>query len=239
MLVADVGLRDAERRPHRRGLAGDDDRVDAERLRVADGVERARAAVGHQDEVARVEAAADDLVLERVRHLRVGDLDDPERRVGDGQPERLGDLLPDRALGELAVGLEAAALAVAEGGLRRDVAEHDVGVGDRRLGAAAVVADRPGQRARALRPDAQAAAVLVDPGDRAAAGADRDHLERRHAVAELAEQGVVGGQRRAVLDDPDVEARAAHVGGDDVAGPELLGDRARSRSGRRPAPSRS
>ena len=102
--------------------------------RVAGGVERAGAAVGHEHEVARVEAAADDLVLQRRRHLRVGDLDDAERRVGDREAERLGDLLADRLLGEVAARLEAAALAFgAEGRLGGDVAEDQVGVGDRRL----------------------------------------------------------------------------------------------------------
>src|ERR1700712_1839377 len=78
-----------------------------------------------------------------------------------------------------------------------------------------------GGRGRAAR---EPAAELVDPGDRAAAGADRDHLDRGHPVAPLAEQGVVGGERLAVFDDPDVERGPTHVGGDDVAPAEVVGD---------------
>ena len=97
-------------------------------------MEGAGAAVGHEHEVARVEAAADDLVLQRVGHLRVGDLDDAEGGVGEREAERVGDLLLDRLLGEVAARLEAAALALgAEGRLGGDVAEDQVGVGDRRL----------------------------------------------------------------------------------------------------------
>ena len=44
-------------------------------------------------------------------------------------------------------------------------AEHDVGVGDGRLGAAAAIADRAGIGARAVRADLERADV-VDPGDR-------------------------------------------------------------------------
>ena len=58
-------------------------------------------------------------------------------------------------------------------------AEDDVGVGDRRPGAAAAVADRPRRRARALRADAQHAGG-IDRGDRAAAGADRVDVDHRH-----------------------------------------------------------
>ena len=59
-----------------------------------------------------------------------------------------------------------------------DAAEHDVRVGDGRLGAALAVADGRGVGARALRADAQRAA-RVEPGDRAAAGADREDLDHR------------------------------------------------------------
>ena len=47
---------------------------------------------------------------------------------------------------------------------RIEPAEHDVGVGDRRLGAAAAIADRAGLGARAVRTDLERADV-VDPGD--------------------------------------------------------------------------
>ena len=115
---------------------------------------------------------------------------------------------------------------------RVEPAEHEVRVGDGRLGAAAAVADRPGIGARALRPDAQQAA-RVDPGDRAAAGADLDQVDDRrpHRVAgerQAADPGarvaadvvVLRHRRPAVLDQADLGGRAAHVEREDVRSPE-------------------
>ena len=72
----------------------------------------------------------------------------------------------------------------AEEVVRVEVAEHEVGVGDRRLVAAVAVAGRARHRAGAFRPDMQHAAG-VDPRDRAAAGADAGDVEalQRDAVA--------------------------------------------------------
>ena len=129
---------------------------------------------------------------------------------------------------------------------RVEPAEHEVRVGDRRLRAAAAVADRPRVGARALRPDAQQAA-RVDPGDRAATGADLDEVDdgRPHRVARqghAADPGprvpadvvVLRHRRAAVLDQADLRGRAAHVEGEDVRPAERLaevrrGDHARGR----------
>ena len=67
--------------------------------------------------------------------------------------------------------------AAAEQAARREPAEHEVGVGDGGLCAAAAVAGRARLRARALRADLHQP-VAVEPGDRAAAGADRVDVER-------------------------------------------------------------
>ena len=79
-------------------------------------------------------------------------------------------------------------------------AEQQIGVGDRRLGAALAVAGRARVGAGRLRPDLQQAEV-VDPGERAAAGADLDQVDRRHGDREA----------RALLeavDAGDLEARS-------------------------------
>ena len=95
-------------------------------------------------------------------------------------------------------------------------AEHDVGIGHGRLGAAGVVARRAGSRTRAARPDAQCAAG-VDPRDAAAAGADRGDLDAGHADRLVLDADRARHDRPAVLDQADVEARAAHVDRDQVA----------------------
>ena len=57
-------------------------------------------------------------------------------------------------------------------------AQHEVRVGHCRLRAATAVAGRARIGTRAFRPDAQQP-NLVDHGDRAAAGADLDHVDHR------------------------------------------------------------
>ena len=98
----------------------------------------------------------------------------PSAVSSERQPELLGEPA-DGLDGGLAVERHPAA----EEALRVEPAEHDVRVADRRLLAAVAVAGRAGVGARAARADAEGAA-LVDVGDRAAAGADRVHVEHRH-----------------------------------------------------------
>ena len=100
--------------------------------------------------------------------------------------------------------------------LRAEAAEHDVGVGVRGLVVAALVAGRPGVGTGRLRAVAQRAGS-VDPGQRAAAGADRQHLDRREAdrVAVL-DEPLLRDPLLALVDERDVGARAAHVEADRV-----------------------
>src|SRR5947207_645041 len=104
----------------------------------------------------------------------------------------------------------------AEPGVAAEPAEHEVGVGHRRLGAAAAIARRTRHRLGALRADAQRA-TLVDPGDGAAAGADRVDVDDRDADRRAFEAGLARHLRRAVEHQADVGAGAAHIERDDVA----------------------
>ena len=89
--------------------------------------------------------------------------------------ERIGDVRLERG----ARGGDIERLRAAEEIIRIEIAADEVGVGDGRPRAAAAVAGRARIGAGALRPDVEKAAA-VDPGDRAAAGRDRRHVERRH-----------------------------------------------------------
>ena len=73
-------------------------------------------------------------------------------------------------------GLEVERHAAAEEEAGIVVAEHEIGVGHRRLRAAHAVAGRTGVGARRMRADLEQA-DLVDRRDRAAAGADLDHVD--------------------------------------------------------------
>ena len=124
-------------------------------------------------------------------------------RLVDGDARLVGREL-DRAAGEVA-------------GI--DAAQHDVGIGHGGLGAAAAVARRAGLGAGALRADIDAR-QRIDRGDRAAAGADLDHLDHRDAQRQAAalEEAVLprdleGARmlRLAVVDQADLGGGAAHV----------------------------
>ena len=144
----------------------------------------------------------------------------------------------DRAAGGLGVERHAAAQQA-----RRQLAQHDVGVGHRRLGAAAAVGGGPGLGAGALRAHRQRAAG--DPGDRAAAGADGHHVDHGQRQRPFADMAVLGERDLAVLDQADVGAGAADIDGDDVpdaagvghvARADHAGRRSRQRRQRRRAP---
>ena len=94
---------------------------------------------------------------------------------------------------------------------------------------------RAGGRARALRADLRHAA-LGDPADRAAAGADRDHVDDVDPGLERAEVEVLVDVDLVVGDDPGVEAGPAHVAEQDPFEAHALGqlvgaDRAAGRAG--------
>ena len=120
------------------------------------------------------------------------------------------------------------------------VAEHQIGVGHGGLLAAAAVAGRAGCGAGGVRADAQQPHG-VDRGDRAAAGADLDHVDRggldRQARALLEAVLAPGLQHRgdlraAVLDQAGLGGGAAHVEGEQVG---VAGPRAQQRGGQRAA----
>ncbi len=101
---------------------------------------------------------------------------------------------------------------------------------------AAAVADRSGPGAGALRADLDQAR-RVDAGDRAAAGADRVHVDHRHVDRHgVLDLGLVGDRRLGVADQRHVGRGAAHVVGDEVGiagAPAGVGggDHARGRAG--------
>ena len=115
-------------------------------------------------------------------------------------------------------------------------AEHEVGVGDGRLCAAAAIADRPGIGAGALRPDRDQPGS-IDTRDRAAAGADRMHGDHRHMDRHrIFDLDFVGDCRLGVEDQRDIGRGAAHVVGDErrkAGAPPGIGggDHARRRAG--------
>ena len=187
----------------------------AERVRV----QRPGPAERDQGEVARVEALLHRHQAQPPEHVLVDDVDDP-RRCGlrRRQPHRLGDLLDGRPRGTDVEG------DLATRQRRRQVAEHDVRVRDRRLGAAPAVRGGPGVGTRGLRAHAQRPGQLGDVRDRAAAGADRPDIHTGRAHRQVADFRLPPDPRREPLDERDICGGAPHVEGDEVGEPALLGD---------------
>ncbi len=178
------------------GARGHDDLAHADLARHLDGVQRTGAAIGDQHEIAGIEAALGGDALDGIGHRGRGNAQDAVGGCTRAHAERLADPHFERALGGGGIELHLAA----EEAIGAEPAEHQIGVGHRRLGAAEAVAGRARRRAGALRADAQRA--VVDAGDRAAAGADLENIHHRdlHRQRPLvaADQRRAGGQRLAV-----------------------------------------
>ena len=152
--------------------------------------------------------------------------------VLDVDAEALGDALGEGAARGLGIELQGTAHEMA--GI--EVAQHKVGVGHRRDGAALAIGDGPGLGTGALGADLERAAA-IDPDMRAAAGADLGEVDGRHLerVAGSGEKPRADHDARAhlilerageaaVLDERRLGGGAAHVEADEVLEPHRRGD---------------
>ncbi len=157
-------------------------------------------------------------VLDRIRHVGDGDLEEP---VGDllgraRAADPCGDLGRERR--ELLahdLGIERLVAGRAEHAreeLRIELADHHVAIGDGQR-STTPIRRRPGIRARRLRPDAKAGAV--EPADRAAAGGDRVDAHHRRGEPHAGDLGDEGPLVLARV-MRHVGRRATHVEADDA-----------------------
>ena len=176
-------------------------------------MQRAGTAERHQREVARIDAARHRIGADGERHVGIDDLDDAERRVLDREPKRLGHLGLDRLVGEVGVKRQVAAQHLVD----VEPSEHDLRVGDRRLGTAAAVTGGAGLGACRARTDMEAPGG-IDIGDGAAAGADRNKIDHRHQDWMTADVRVacVHDLDAAVRNGTDVGRSAADIDGDQI-----------------------
>ena len=192
-LEPQIGRQHAPGRQYR-GYARHDDPRQIELAGDLGRMQSRCAAESEQREMPGIDTAAHRDEPYPLCHCRVDDAVDAAGRGEPVDPELGGDTV-DRGLGGRPV--EAAPAAEKARGI--EIAEHQIGVGDRRGGAAGAVAGRTGNGAGALRTDMQDAAG-VDPGDRAAARADTGDVEavQRDRVAGDA---AAGDQARTAADD--------------------------------------
>ena len=226
-LEAQIGRQHAPGRQHG-GDARHDDPRQIELPRDLGRVQPRGAAKGEQREVPRIDAAPHRDEPHPLGHRRVDDPVDAARRGEPVDPELRSDTV-DRGFG----GRPVETAPAAEKARRIEIAEHEIGVGDRRGRAAGAIAGGAGDGAGALWADMQDAAG-IDPGDRAAAGADAGDVEavQRDRVAG---DPAAGDQGRLAADDQrDVGAGAAHVERDQIAFFRAVARHARCRRCRRP-----
>ena len=195
-----------------RGGVGHDHLAHIELAPEGRGEQRAGAAEGMQHEVARIEAALDRNLVDQIGDLRRRDAIDAEGRGLDRAAERARDLLVEHAARRLEVELDRAI----EKMVGIHVADQGHDIGERRLAAAPAIAHRPRARARASRADPRHFGFGIERHDRAAARADRDHLDLGRGIVIAIDQRLARIVERAALDDADLERGAAHVAGDDV-----------------------
>src|SRR6266540_586952 len=147
---------------------------------------------------------------DRTHHIRRYDLDDAKR----GTFERETEPLCDRHYGG-ARSVRIKRYAAADQTFCREASEHQVGIGDRRALAAFAVTGRPRISTGAQWADLEQA-VAIEPGDRAAARADRVDIHHRQANGKAGHRAVEAQAGLVVADKGDVRARASHVEGYDV-----------------------
>ncbi len=170
-------------------------------------MERSSAAIGNQHEVAGIKAARGGYGLDGVGHGGHGDAQDAVGCCRQAHAERLGDMALQGDLGRPDIELHFAAKEAGSA----DASKHEVGIGDGRLRAAEAIAGRPRVRAGALRTDPQG--TILDPGDRAAAGADLENVHHgdldRQCLLIATDQRRTGRQRLSLMDDAGFGGGAA------------------------------
>ena len=223
-----VGAQDA-----RRGR--DHHLADAQKLGQRAAMQRTRAAEGHKREVAGVMATLYRDHANGPDHMAVDDGENAARCLFPSKLQRFGDARPDNRRGRLDIERHAPAEQFC-----RQMAEHHMGIGHRRLGPAMPIGRRSRSCASALRTDGQRA--IGDLRDRTAACADRHHVDHGKRQRPFADAAMLGQPDLAILDQADIGAGAADIDGDDIldaAGrgrsprPDHAGSRPRKRRQRR------
>ena len=183
----------------------------AQRPGDAGAVHGSGAAGGDDGEAARIVAALDAQALHRVQQVLLQQADDAGGGGLDVEAQRLGHTgLDGGDSAPLVKTYRAAGI-----GSRTQAPEHQLGVGHGRRLAAEAITRRTGAGAGPLGSDEQHAA-RVDPGDGAAAGAQRMDLDRGHGQVIATDDESVGDVDGAAAHQGDVAAGAADVHGDEV-----------------------
>ena len=172
------------------------------------GHDPARSAEGVQNEVARIEPALHRDFMDEIADLGGGDPVDAECGFLNGHAQGPGDLLVENAACVFRIETHRPA----EEDIGIHVADEHEHVGQGGFGPTEAVANRARSRACRARPDPRYAGALLEPDDRAAAGADGHNLDFRLRIMKPIDHRLPRILDLAVLDDTDLEGGAAHIG---------------------------
>ena len=216
-IVPQIREQHAESREHAR-TGRDNDGPDAELACDLYRMQGAGAAIGHQREVAGIETALGCDSFDRIGHRGRGDAQDSLGRRRHIHTERVCHALGERAFCSLDIEPHLAA----EEPVGGKPAEHEVGIGHRRLLAAEAIAGGARRRARALRPNPQPA--VLHSRDRAPAGADLENVHHRDLNWQrplvAADQGGTARESFSLVNDAGFGRGAAHIEGDGIFQPQ-------------------
>ena len=214
-LEAEIGRQHAPGRQHR-GDARHHHARQVELARDIGDVQTGCTAERQQREAARIDAAPHRNQADTLRHVGVDHAVDALGRSDAIHLQRRREPIERGVCGRR---IECCAAAQEMRGI--EIAEHEVGIGHSRLGAAATVAGRAWHGAGALRADMQDAAG-IDAADRSAAGAETDDVQAVQCQPMAADATAADQRRLAIDDQADVGAGAAHVERDQVVAVEQL-----------------
>ncbi len=220
--------RQAAKRGKGARCVGHHDRADAVEIRQSRCMHRTATAKGEERTVSPIDAAFHRHPAQRPRHGGVGDLDDAECSFLKVQVQRLCNGR-NGAPGSLDIEADT----VPEPRLRVEIAEHGVGIGDRRRSATAAIAGRAGFRPRALGSHGQAARPIAH--DRTTSRTDRVTRQHRLTQRSIPEHPAVRHLRLSIDDQADVGGGTTHVEGEHSRCAELARNADRRRyTSRRP-----
>ena len=228
ILINHIGTDQPCRAVHRGGQRNDH-LPHAQLRRIAAGMHRRRAAESKQHEISRIMAFFYGRLANQIAHVRVGDAVNAARGLHLGHLQAAWRSSRGSPPASWLVQLHSAAEKI----IFIEIAENQIGVGNRRLFAADIVADRTRRCAGALGSDFEQSGFRIDPGDTAAAGADRfdPDLGRQNIVTQ--NNRLVVALDDAVAHNADFESRPAHVGGENVFFADMLAQKSRADDARR------
>ena len=197
------------------GCERDEDLLDPDFASDRRCVQWACATVNDHKETAGIKSPLGGHCFDGVRHRGHRDAQNSIRRLGNIEPERLGQLLLHGLLRRRSVKLHLAAEKI----VRVEPSQQHVGVSHGRFGSATAITGRTWNRTGTLRANPQRI-TFAEARDAASAGADFENIHHRNLDRQrpliAADQGAASRERLAVADHASFRRGPSHIERDSV-----------------------